>query len=56
MVLDVNTQACAVAIVRFDRTPIMQETPKSEKQLTRLHHAFWGFLIIQAKTFDNKLS
>jgi len=32
MVLDVNTQACAVAIVRFDRTPIMQETPKSEKQ------------------------
>ena len=32
MVLDVNTQACADAIVRFNRTPIMQETPKSEKQ------------------------
>ena len=31
MLLDVDTQTCAVAIVRFDRTPIMQETPKSEK-------------------------
>lgn len=30
-VLDVNTQACAVAIARFDPTPIMQETPESEK-------------------------
>ena len=30
-ILDVNTQACAVAIARFDPTPIMQETPESEK-------------------------
>ena len=29
-VLDVNTQACTVAIARFDPTPIMQETPESE--------------------------
>lgn len=32
MVLDVNTQAYAAAIARFDPTPIMQETPKSYKQ------------------------
>ena len=32
MVLDVNTQACAAAIARFDPSPIMQETPKSYKQ------------------------
>ena len=32
MVLDVNTQACAVAIARFDPTPIVQETPENEKQ------------------------
>ena len=32
MVLDLNTQACTVAIARFDPTPIMQETPKSENQ------------------------
>jgi hypothetical protein len=31
-VLYVNTQACAVAIARFDPAPIMQETPESEKQ------------------------
>ena len=45
--LDVNTQACAVAIARFDPTPIMQETPESEK-----HNAGTDRNIGNVNTFD----
>ena len=46
-VLDVNTQASAVAIMRFDPTPIMQETPESEK-----HNAGTDRNIGNVNTFD----
>ena len=44
---DVNTQESAVAITRFDPTPIMQETPESEK-----HNAGTDRNIGNVNTFD----